>query len=281
MIKKIVRGIIFGTYLICWVFRVIEYLIIRTDQVILGELFLHGLVGVLVVAACLLLIQSDWSEIGFFNKRVVQNIVFGIALEFISFGIAWVIGFTLAEQYSYEFEVAYFVTSQTVENNIGIQMGPMFLVLYILGNAINVFMEEGLFRGLYVKLFEQKYSFLTSALISSGLFGFWHTAAPLRSFLDGKISVSSLIASSLIQIVLTGIFGLQLCLLVKITGSLWASMAVHFVNNFIVNTLNIVIISGTDATQSLQNTIAHTLSFFIVLTIFIIQKSYQKKTFRK
>ena len=280
MIKKNVWTVVLGSYAICWLFRVIEYLVIRTDRIIIGEAFLHKLVGILVLGICLHLFHRKWSAIGFSAEGFGRNTLFGLLLGVATFGVAYGVEYFQAAQSQASVKLAYFITAYSAEGNIGTQTGPLFLLICIIGNLINVVMEEGIFRGLYVKVLEQKYSFMGAAFISSGLFGIWHIAAPLRSYLDGERSLTSFLLSSLVQILLTGIMGVQLCLLVKITGSLWASMAVHFVNNFVVNVLHVVTASGTDAMQSLRITIAQTVSFLIVLVIFIIQKSYQRKTFR-
>ena len=42
--------------------------------------------------------------------------------------------------------------------NQGKQTGQMFFVFCIVGNLINVFMEEGIFQGLFIKLSETRYS---------------------------------------------------------------------------------------------------------------------------
>ncbi|MCY7147764.1 CPBP family intramembrane metalloprotease [Streptococcus gordonii] len=61
-------------------------------------------------------------------------------------------------------------------------------------------MEEGIFRGLFQKVFERKYSFLKAALLSNLLFGFWHIMGPFRSFLDGEMSLTGFWINSLILI---------------------------------------------------------------------------------
>ena len=40
-------------------------------------------------------------------------------------------------------------------------------------------MEEGIFRGLFQRMLEKRFSFLVSAGIASGLFGLWHMAGSI------------------------------------------------------------------------------------------------------
>jgi membrane protease YdiL (CAAX protease family) len=141
-------------------------------------------------------------------------------------------------------------------------------------------MEEGIFRGLFLKLAEMKYSFMMAVFISSILFGLWHIAAPIRNLLDGDISAVGAVMYALMLIVTAGITGAKFCLLTKITGSLWMPMADHFVNNTIINVLHIVTTSSADELQVLRISIAQALSFLIVLFIYWKSGAHHKQTFR-
>lgn len=64
--------------------------------------------------------------------------------------------------------------------------------------------------------------------------------------------------------------GIQYVLLYRLTGALWLGMAVHFMNNSVVNLLHVVTAAGADDLQPLLLTIAQSLSFIIVFTIFLL-----------
>ena len=55
-------------YLVCFVARIFEYFVLRTDQTILGEAFIHKLFGNIVI--CLVVKRSGetLSDIGFVKK---------------------------------------------------------------------------------------------------------------------------------------------------------------------------------------------------------------------
>ncbi|MEA5056572.1 MAG: CPBP family intramembrane glutamic endopeptidase [Anaerotignum propionicum] len=137
------------------------------------------------------------------------------------------------------------------------------------------------FSGLFLKLAEKKYSFLWATILSSLLFGLWHVAAPMRSFLEGNMNIFPACMAMLSLTIMSGLMGAKLCMLTKIFGNLWVPMADHFVNNTIVNLLHISAVSGSDQMQVMRIAIAQTLSFFIVLFLYWKTKASKKDTFRE
>lgn len=67
------------------------------------------------------------------------------------------------------------------------QRGIIFIMLCICFNLINVWMEEGLFRGLFTSILEGC-SFLSSTLLIALLFGVWHWVMPFRDYIEGNTS---------------------------------------------------------------------------------------------
>lgn len=175
---------------------------------------------------------------------------------------------------------AFYVTSYSIQGNLGNQTAVIFYLLCIMGNIINVVMEEGVFRGLFLKIAENRYSFFSAMVLSSVLFGFWHIAAPLRSLLDGEMQLFPACMAMLSLAIMSGLMGAKLCMLTKICGNLWLPMADHFLNNTIVNILHILAISGADQMQVIRIAVAQTLSFLIVLFWYWKSRAKDKNTFR-
>lgn len=275
---KIVLSIL-AIYAVCFLFRCLEYFLIRTDQTFLGEAFIHKLLGIAICFIALWVLHIKPTDAGFRTKHIHKNILWGallgISVYILAYGIELIIIATMGKSPSLHF----YVTSYSVDGNMGNQTGFWFFVLCIVGNVINVVMEEGVFRGLFLKMAEKKYNFLIAVIISSVLFGFWHLVAPLRSYIDGERSLGGMFMMMLMLFFTTGITGAKFCLLTKITGSLWLPMTDHFINNTVVNILHISSTSGIDELQTVRIAIAQTISFIVVLIVFIKGKYYKKPTF--
>ena len=80
----------------------------------------------------------------------------------------------------------------------------------------------------------------------------------------------------LILILSSALVGFKFCLLTKLTGSVYMSMGEHFVNNTIVNILHVLSAGGADIYQVIRISIAQSLSFTVVLILFLIFTKMKK-----
>lgn len=259
-------------YLICFILRIAEYLILRTDQTFWGESFVHKLLGLMLLIPALHFYGLNSKQIGFGTKGLFPYASLGLIWGSLFFALAYLIEITLLLSQGNLLGLDFYVSAYSVNGNIGQQRGFLFLLICLVGNLINVLMEEGIFRGLFQKVFERKYSFLKAAFFSNLLFGFWHIMGPFRSFLDGEMSLTGFWINSLILILTSFLIGFQFALMTKMTGSLYMGMAVHFVNNTVVNLLHVLSKGGVDQLLSLRITVAQTLSFLVLLIVYQIRK---------
>ena len=255
-------------YFICFCFRFLEYFLIRTDSTFFGEAFIHKLLGIIVLFVTAGFLYITPGEMGFLRSKFSKNLLRGFLLGLLCYFLAYTVEIIIVQNLGEFDKLSLFVTSYSVNGNLGNHTEAIFFIICIFGNIINVVMEEGVFRGLFQNLLERRHSFWPSAIFASLLFGLWHCVGPIRSFTDGDSNRMQLIMKLLILIGSSTLIGLKYAMLAKITGSLYAGMADHFVNNTIINILHVVSISEIDQLQTIRISIAQTVSFIIVFIVY-------------
>lgn len=261
-------------FAVCSFARLTEYFIIRTDKTIISENFLHKIFGIIVLAIILYLLHSNWQSIGFIKNKMIPGIAKGLILGgccfIIAYSIECFILYCLNQNVSLSFYISGFaLNGETVKHS-----GVLFLILCIVFNIINVWMEEGLFRGLFMKILAEKISFVHSTLFIAFLFGIWHWVMPLRDYADRNTSLANLLIMGIGYIILAGIMSIKWSLLYKITGALWVGLGDHLLNNVIVtNLLHVVSDNEADSMQIVRIMIGQILSFSVVTL-------YYRKTVR-
>lgn len=266
--RKIWSVVIF-TYVLCYGFRIFEYFVLRTDQTWVGEAIVHKLIGIVILIVVAKSVKFNASQIEFVKEKVFTNIIKGLLFGCAVFLIAYVTEIFIVISQGNFHSVQLYVSAYDVNRNIGYQIELLFFVICIVGNIVNVVMEEGIFRGLFQKLLEQKYSFVVSAVIASILFGFWHMMGPIRNYADGAMSLNGMIAYMVMLGITSALVGFKFTLLSKMTGSLYMSMGDHFVNNTIVNLLHVVSDTGADELMFVRVSIAQAISFIFVLVCYM------------
>lgn len=266
---------VLGIYLLCYAFRIFEYFILRTDQTWVGEAIVHKLIGIAILFIAAKLLQFTMAEIGYSKENSLGNLLkglaFGIGVFILAYGVEVLVAYF---QGSFD-SLQIYVSAYAIDQNVGRQTEALFFLICIVGNIVNVVMEEGIFRGLFSKILERKYTFIVSALIASTLFGFWHVIGPIRNYYDGTSSMAGMIANAIMLLVTSTLVGFKFAMLTKMTGNLYMALGDHFVNNTIVNLLHVVSDTGADEMMVIRVSIAQSVSFILVL-IRYIQLCYKK-----
>lgn len=165
--------------------------------------------------------------------------------------------------------LAFYASGFSLTNDMQRQSGIVFVLLCILFNVINVWMEEGIFRGLFSKIFEG-ISLVRSILLIALFFGVWHWVMPFRDFIEGNSSIMNLLVMGIGYIILAGIMSVKWLLLYKLSGALWMGLGDHLFNNVIVtNLLHVISNSEADNMQIVRIMIGQILSFTVVLVYYL------------
>ena len=260
-------------YLVCYAVRVLEYFVLRTDQTWVGEAIVHKLIGILILIVVAKRMQFAGREIGFSKENGLRNVLKGLAFGLGVFAVAYTAEVLIAVSGGNFDSLRIYVSAYAVDQNIGYRTEAVFFLICIIGNIVNVVMEEGIFRGLFPKILGQKYPFLTSAVFVSVLFGIWHVIGPVRNFLDGTSGMAGLLANGSMLLVTSALVGFKFAILTELTGSHYMAMGDHFVNNTIVNLLHVVSETGADELMVIRVSIAQSVSFVLVLICYIRARS--------
>ena len=249
-------------FAICGAARIIEYFVIKTDETIFAENFLHKAFGIAILAIVLHSRGNTWKSIGFIKGKMISDILKGFLLGGSCFFVAYSIECLMLYQTNQNVSIAFYISGFTLNGETIRHDGFRFLLLCIVLNLTNVWMEEGVFRGSFMKILAEKLSFIRAVLLIAFLFGIWHLVMPFRDYVQGNISFAESLLMSIGYIVLAGIMSIKWSLLYKMEGALWMGLGDHLFNNVIVTNLLHVISNGeADRMQIIRIMIGQMLSF--------------------
>ena len=208
-----------------------------------------------------------WIDIGFTRNGIISGIgnglLFGLVCSIFAYTVECIVLLFLHGNV----HLSFYASGFSLTNEKGSQAGILFIMLSILFNLINVWMEEGVFRGLFTKILEG-ISYRKSLFFIAFLFGIWHLAMPFRDYLQGESSLLNLITMGIGYVILAGMMSIKWSLLYKMTGSLWLGLGDHLFNNLASNLVHVVSNSESDSLQIVRIILWQLLSFAIVLSIY-------------
>lgn len=253
-------------FLVCCIARIIEYFLIRTDETILAENFMHKIFGTGVLLFVLISQKITWSHIGFTKNNVVKKVLKGLALGGFCFFIAYLVECTLLFCMNGNVQISVYTSGFSLNGEAVKQKGIIFILLCIAFNIINVWMEEGIFRGLFMHLLKGKMSFNAAMFFIALLFGVWHWVMPMRDYIEGDSNIGNLLVMGIGYIVLAGIMSIKWSILYTLTESLWMGIGDHLFNNVVVtNLLHVISNNETDSMQIVRILMGQLISFLLVV----------------
>ncbi len=259
-------------FMICAGARVFEYFVIRTDETVLSENVIHKIFGIALLFIILRLFNLTWTEIGLKKNKVFLNLGIGFLLGTACFFVAYSTECLLLYIMNHNVHLEIYASGFSLINDMQKQIGIGFIFLCIVFNLINVWMEEGIFRGLFYGILETK-PFMQTSFIIAFFFGIWHLVMPFRDYLDGNSSLINMLVIGIGYIILAGIMSIKWSLLYHLYGSLWIGIGDHLFNNVIVtNLLHVVSDGEADSMQIVRVMLGQMISVVIVCLYFKKQK---------
>ena len=255
-------------FTLCLAARFVEYFLIETDRTAIGENVLHKAAGIIILALTLKRVNLTWSDIGFQRNGFVSNILKGLLLGSVCFIISFGLELAILALQGNPAHLEIYISSFSLTGSGIKNTDFVFFLLCVVFNVVNVWMEESIFRGLFIKIFSESKSFMQANFIAAFLFGIWHIVMPVRSYVDGEMSFAAMILMGIGYIILAGIMGIKWGLLYHMTGNIWTGLGDHLFNNTVVtNMLHVISLNGADELQIVRIMAAQLISFTFVLAI--------------
>ena len=255
-------------FMLCLSVRFVEYFLIETDKTAIGENVFHKVVGIIILAVILKGSNFTWSDIGFQRNSFAGSILKGLLLGSVCFAISYGLELAIFILQGNPAHLEIYISSFSLTGSQIKNTDFVFFLLCVLFNVINVWMEEGVFRGLFLKTLSKTKPFMQANFIAAFLFGIWHIVMPIRSYVNGEMSFAAMVLMGIGYIILAGIMGIKWGLLYRITGNIWVGLGDHLFNNTVAaNMLHVVSLKGADELQIVRIMAAQIISFAFVLVI--------------
>ncbi len=257
-------------FTLCLAARFVEYFLIETDRTAIGENVLHKAAGIIILALALKRVNLTWSDIGFQRNCFVSSILKGLLLGSVCFIISFWLELAILALQGNPAYLEIYISSFSLTGSQIKNTDFVFFLLCVVFNVVNVWMEEGIFRGLFIKIFSESKSFMQANFIAAFLFGIWHIVMPVRSCMDGEMSFTAMVLMGIGYIILAGIMGIKWGLLYHMTGNIWTGLGDHLFNNTVAtNMLHVISLNGADELQIVRIMAAQLISFTFVLAIYV------------
>jgi membrane protease YdiL (CAAX protease family) len=235
-------------FIIALFFRWIDGFVFRLDER-LGELILTKSLGFALVLAFVWATGRSVRDIGLHASGLGPGLLVGAVTTALAFVVGYGADILLAVQRG----VQPTLRLGAVDPKIGVAGGFLFGLWLLLGNFVNSFMEEGLFRGVMGRLARRRWSFWRANVFQAIMFGIWHLPWVLKYYQLGEIETGGEIAMAVVSnSVPMFLIGLVYGYLYLKTGSLWAPWIAHTLSNSVLNFLHVVTIEGMDTSVPLR-----------------------------
>jgi membrane protease YdiL (CAAX protease family) len=234
--------------LIALVFRVIDIFVLKLDER-WGEIILSKTLGFILVCLFLWTAGKNLGAIGFHRANLGRGLFTAVLFTALPFLIAYLVEIILLRQSGHQPRLAI----RALDPKAGVAGGLLFALFLLAGNFINSFMEEGLFRGVMLDLFQQKLSFLRANWLQALLFGAWHLVWAVKLVQTGQASSPGEISMAVIANFVPQVcLGLVWAFAYMKTGNLWTAWTMHTLTNTTLNFVHVSVAGGLDPGMTIR-----------------------------
>lgn len=251
---------------IALLFRLIDIFVLRLDER-LGEIILSKALGFAMILVFLWLTGQTLRDIGLHSKRLTPSLIISAGITLLALVVGYAVELLVLSGRNPSLQFA------AIDPKAGVSGGILFALFLVLGNFVNSFMEEGLFRGVMIPLFRTRLTFWQANCLQAVLFGAWHLPWALKWYQTGVIETPGEITMGVVvnffpQILLGLVWGY---LFLK-TGNLWAPWIAHTLTNTTLNLLHTAMEGSLDAGVSLRMTAYSIVGLLGILLVHYLAK---------
>ncbi|MFX0043369.1 MAG: CPBP family intramembrane glutamic endopeptidase [Candidatus Hodarchaeota archaeon] len=252
---------------LCLVLRIIDTFVLPV-AVLVGELIISKALGFILIVIYLWSINQRLNAIGIYKRNAGKAVVIGCSVVAIMLVMYYSVILIVTSSSGVEGSLKFVPTDPKTGKE-----GDFYFALWLIfGNIVNVFMEEGLFRGLMTRKFLDRMSFWKTNFLQAFLFGIWHITWPIKDFLDGDLSFGGLIMQSIMATFSALLVGLIWGYMYFKTASLFASLLCHYFFNSTLNLIAFVSTSGQENIVDNAVTLAGAIALLVgLLSIYLIK----------
>jgi len=270
--RPILAGIVL--LLIAFVFRLIDIFVLRLDER-WGEIILSKALGFGLVVLFIWAIGKKLSSIGLHSRGLGKSLLIGTIVTVLPLALGYAVEMVVMQQLGKSPELLF----AAIDPKAGVAGGLLFGVWLLLGNFVNSFMEEGLFRGVMLNLNRRRLSFVKANWLQALLFAGWHLIWVVKWYQTGTVSTPgqigmAVIANSLPQLTLGLVWGYAYYK----TDNLWTAWMAHTLTNTTLNFLHVATAGSLDSGMSIRMTTFSIASVFMMFVIHHLSKRWSMPT---
>jgi membrane protease YdiL (CAAX protease family) len=209
-------------------------------------------------------IGKKLTSIGFHGRRLGESLLIGGVITVLPFIVAYTVEWIVLGQMGQEPRLLF----AAIDPKAGVTGGLLFASWLVIGNFINSFMEEGLFRGVMLNLNRMRLSFGKSVWLQALLFGTWHLVWVVKWYQTGTVATPGeigmgIVANFLPQICLGLVWGYAYLK----TDNLWTAWIAHTLTNTTLNLLHVAAMDAMNPGMSIRMTTFSIVSLFMMFVI--------------
>lgn len=204
--------------------RSIDLFVLKLDE---HEIIVSRVLGFLLALAFLHVLRKPVGSIGLHGRNFDKAFLIGALSLSIVYMVLYAVQFYRLSNAGETTRLVF----AAIDHETGTMGGLFFTAFYFIGQVVNAFTEEAIFRGVMLPHFMKRFRFWQANLLQASLFGLAHLVFPLHSWVSGQATAGEAVAEAMFLLPFTIMGGLIFGYLYYRTDSLWTAVFAHLIDN--------------------------------------------------